>query len=146
MSNRLMTNWLAAMEAPIDWNAWLTATYDVYREVAPHLDVRSTAWWAEVRALATAAPERVRLTLELLDALAARDGPRLWPLVQEALGREDHELPLATRTVAGAIALELNGASGEERRRFVAEHMANVGNGETNEEYAYRVIRSFVAR
>ena len=151
LSVELMTQWQESsqhLESAVDWYAWLAATYAIYRESASHLPIHTTAWWQEVRALAQGpgVPRDVAVSIELLDALSAADGERLWPLVGDTLERDDSALPLGVRTVAGAIALELRGAPATERRAFAAEHMAGVGNGRESEDIAYQVVRAWAQR
>jgi spermidine synthase len=151
LSVELMTQWQASsqhLESAVDWGQWLAATYAIYRESASHLPIHTTAWWQEVLTLAQRAgvPSDVAISVELLDALSARDGERLWPLVLDTLERDDSALPLAVRTIAGAIALELRGAAATERRAFAAEHMAGIGNGGENEDIAYQVVRAWAER
>jgi predicted membrane-bound spermidine synthase len=147
----LMTDWRdrsRPLRSPVDWEHWLTATWDVYRETAPHLPVHRSAWWGEVQEIASGSdvPSGVVLSVDLLGALSARDGERLWPLVTAALERDDFALPVAVRTIAGAVALELRGASAKQRKAFVDQHMAAIGNGSESEDVAYRVVRAWVAR
>src|SRR5690606_25387821 len=91
------------------WSTWLAATYEVYRQVAPHLPVYETAWWQDVRRLGMDrhAPDDVSLAIELLDALALQDGPRLWATADRALHDAGFPLPRPLCAIAGAIALEL---------------------------------------
>jgi predicted membrane-bound spermidine synthase len=151
LSAELMTRWherSQQLDTAVDWGHWLTATWDVYRETAAHLPVHRAAWWDEVRAIAAGegVPSDVAQSIELLDALSARDGERLWPLVTSTLQRDDFPLPIALRTIAGAIALELRGAPADERQQFAARHMAGIGNGDESEDVAYRIVRAWAER
>jgi spermidine synthase len=131
-----------------DWPAWLTSTFEVYRATASHIDVHETRWWSEV--LRTAERDDramlVREAIELLDALARKDAPRLSAAVDTALAIDDYPLPPSLVTVAGVVALELSGAPASDRRKFVERHMQQLHNGTTNEDHAYQVIRAYALR
>jgi spermidine synthase len=156
LSGATMSLWrdrLAELDSTDGWRSWLNTTYDIYRETASHFAVHETPWWQEVKQIAARedAPADIKLTIDLLDALSARDGERLWPLVRRSLPREEFALPIALRTIAGVVALELNGASAEERQAFVDDYMSAIGNGDddkplASEDLAYQVIRTYAAR
>lgn len=134
------------------WQSWLSATYEVYRQVAPHIPVYETAWWQDVRRIGTQqdAPESIVLSIELLDALASQDGPRLWNAVERALSDHDFPLPRPLCAIAGLVALELTHAPTQKRHDFVAEFMPvgaqGVVRSDQSEDVAYRVLRAYGAR
>lgn len=141
------TSNLQLVEHP-DWEGWFQATYDVYEETASHLDLRTQPWWREVLAVAAKpdVPEDVRDGIELLDGLVQQDAARISAVVEKTIAQPDFAIPLTLRTVAGVIALELQGAPATERKAFVEKHMTKLGNGGENEDYAYRAIRAYAAR
>lgn len=143
----------------VNWERWFSATFEVYAEVAPFLDVRATPWWSEVVRTATGAevPARTSDAIELLDALAARDAERLWPLVQHGLRFEPEldrtsntmvsfPIPQGMLTIAGAVALELRDAPITERREFAAEFMGEITAGRPSSLLAYEVIVDYLLR
>jgi predicted membrane-bound spermidine synthase len=156
LSGATMAHWrdmLDELDSTDGWRSWLNATYEIYKETASHYDVHLTPWWTHVKQVAARkeAPSDVKLVIELLDALSARDGKRLWPLVKQALPREEFALPTALLTIAGVVALELEGAGAAERKAFVEEYMMDIGNGSreeppASEDLAYQVIRAYAAR
>jgi hypothetical protein len=131
-----------------DWKAWLRSTYEVYRQTASHFDVRSSRWWQDVLVAASenSAPEDVADAIELLDAMAAKDGERLWAVANKTLPKEEFPLPLALRSIAGMLALEMRGASAQERHAYVDRWMKDIGHGDDSEDYAYRVLRAYASR
>ncbi len=130
------------------WGAWLGATYEVYAKIIPHLDVASTRWWAQVIeiGLADGAPPEVRSAVEIMDAMARHDGPRLWAAVEPTLGDEAHPLPTTMRSLAGLVALELMGVEASRRQAYAREHMAGHGNDGTSVGFGYDVLRAFAER
>ena len=71
--------------------------------------------------------------------------------MKRSLPREEFALPISLRTIAGVVALELNGATAEERKAFVEDYMSSIGNGDddkplASEDLAYQVIRTYAAR
>ena len=130
------------------WSTWLQATYEIYRQTASHFEVERSPWWQEVRALASAedTPADVQLAVELLDAMSAKDGPRLQKAVDACIDREDFPLPDTIRTIAGMLALEIVGADAATRHAFVERYMNPIGNGTGSEDYAYQVLRAYAAR
>ena len=146
-----MSRWRTAtrkLAVEPDWHDWMGTTYEVYRRTVSHMPVHTSAWWAEVRETVAAqdTPEPIRQSIELLDALSARDGDRLWAIVEATLPDGDFPLPIALRTVAGAVALELQGAPAARRHAFAREHMMDIGDGPDSQDYAYRVIRAYALR
>jgi hypothetical protein len=140
-----------------EWDAWLSAVYEVYRQSASHFDVHRTAWWKDVLDIAANndLPDDVALSVELMDAMSRRDGVRLWDAVEKSLPPspstadvEAHPfpLPLALRTIAGMLALELRGVSPAERQAFAELWMKDIGNGEDSEDLAYQVIYRYGLR
>lgn len=139
------------------WEAWLAATFEVYRIVAPHQPVHMTPWWRAVMAVMDRndVPDHVAESVELLDALARQEGERLWKAVQNSLRTDDHPLPKTLRTVAGVLALELTGSPATMRRAFAEKYMSELGQGGvdengifdvTAEDYAIRVLRDYALR
>ncbi|MCH9682165.1 MAG: spermidine synthase [Deltaproteobacteria bacterium] len=133
---------------PVDWSAWLAATYTIYEQIVPHLDVAATPWWAQVMRTASTdgIPAPVRSSIAILDAMARRDGATLWAALEPTLDDVNHPLPLSMRTLAGLVALELRGATPEERRTFVSEHMSGLGNEGQSSDFGYQVLRAYGAR
>ncbi len=131
-----------------DWASWLGSTYEVYRQTASHFDLRSSRWWQDVLATVRRhdAPEKVVDAVELLDAMLAKDGERLWTVALETLPQEEFPLPLALRSIAGMLALELKGAPAVERRAYAERWMMDIGRGSDSEDYAYRVLRAYAMR
>ncbi|MCA9709363.1 MAG: hypothetical protein KDK70_26210, partial [Myxococcales bacterium] len=133
---------------PADWEAWLTATYAIYHRIIPHLDVAATSWWAEVvrTAARPGVPAAVRGSVELMDATARHDGPRLWAAVEPMLGEDEHPLPPTTRALAGLVALELMAVPASRRQAYAREHMADLGAGTTSEDHGFAVLRAYAER
>jgi predicted membrane-bound spermidine synthase len=140
-----------------EWDAWLSAVYEVYRQSASHFDVHRTVWWKDVLDIAANndLPDDVALSVELMDAMSRRDGVRLWKAVEKSLPPspstadvEAHPfpIPLALRTIAGMLALELRGVSPAERQAFADLWMKDIGNGEDSEDLAYQVIYRYGLR
>jgi len=151
----LNTDRLAGTEP--HWDVWLTSTYAVYEQVAPHMPVHGTPWWRAVQAVAIErkAPAWVRDALALLDALSRRQGARLWRLADASLRDAASPLPRSLRIVAGLIALELIGAEQSQRVRFADEFMQGWGRGAVNahgvfevtsQDYALRVMAAYARR
>lgn len=130
------------------WSTWLAATYEVYRQVAPHLPVYETAWWQDVRRLGMDrhAPDDVSLAIELLDALALQDGPRLWATADRALHDAGFPLPRPLCAIAGAIALELTHAPADQRQEFARRWMTDEDPSDESENVAFRVLRAYAMR
>ncbi|RMG96201.1 MAG: spermidine synthase [Deltaproteobacteria bacterium] len=128
------------------WGSYLTAVYEVFRLTEPYVRLSGTAFWADVRRRAADAPPGVREGLDLLDAVDRRDAPAITRLVATYEGADEGALPGGFVALAGALALELSGASLEERRRYAREQMANYGLGETDADLAFRALRAYVAR
>lgn len=133
---------------PSHWGAWLSATYQVYEKTIPHLDVARTQWWATVTktGLAEGVPPEVRSAVEIMDAMAQRDGPRLWAAVEPTLGDEEHPLPGAMRSLAGLVALELMGVQPSRRQAYAREHMAGFGTESTSRGFGFQVLRAYAER
>ncbi len=129
-----------------DWDGWIEATYEVFRAIEPHLTLQGQPWWRAVRARAEHAPPPIAAAVALLDALDARDGARLAPLVADQLAQADPVLPATFLSLVGLIDLELRGADARERRAYVARHMAERGLGDSDADVAYRVLRAYAAR
>jgi hypothetical protein len=132
---------------PADWDAWLSATYQVYEQTIPHIDVASTPWWAAVveTGLADGVPDRVRSAVTIMDAMARQEGQRLWDAVEPTLGG-GHALPASMRALAGLVALELLGADAERRKAYAKEHMGEFGEEETSGGFGFRVIKAYAER
>jgi spermidine synthase len=146
-----MTRWRESTEAlPVtgDWDTWIAQTYEIYRKTASHMPLHTMPWWTEVRAIASAedVPVAIAQSIELLDALSAKDADRLWSIVETTIAEEDFPIPIALRTIAGMIALELQEAPAARRQAFAREHMANIGEGPTSQDYAFRVLRAHALR
>jgi spermidine synthase len=133
---------------PSNWDAWLAATYAVYETTIPHLDLASTPWWATVTklGLAEGAPPKVRSAVEIMDALARREGTRLWAAVEPTLGDEEHPLPGGMRSLAGLVALELMRVEPARRQKYAREHMAGYGDEATSVGFGYQVLRAYAER
>jgi predicted membrane-bound spermidine synthase len=155
LSAASMSNWREAdnnlkLVASPDWRAWLVATYEVYRETAPHLDLREMPFWKHVRDVAAGpdVPSDVVDAINLLDALLVRDAARA-DVIMEIIGRrlddEQFAIPQSLQTVAGVVALALRDAPLEERKAFVDKHMSQLHKGNTNADVAYQVIRAWAA-
>jgi hypothetical protein len=86
------------------------------------------------------------LAIDLLDAMSAQDGPRLQAAFEASMRFEEFYLPLALRTIAGMLALELQDADAATRHAFAEEHMMEIGNGPDSEDVAYQVLRAYVMR
>ncbi|MCA9650215.1 MAG: hypothetical protein H6712_10840 [Myxococcales bacterium] len=133
---------------PGDWHGWLVATYELYEATIPFVDVASTPWWAAV--LQTAgreqATDEVRRSVEIMDALARRQGPRLWAAVEPTLDEEDFALSPRIRALAGLVALELMEVEPARRRAFAAEHMVPLGEGRDSGDWAFQVLAAYGMR
>jgi spermidine synthase len=152
MSTRDMDAWRTqttlAAEGHPDWTAWLSATYEVYRATASHFAVHESRWWREVLDMSTGndVPMTVREAIGLLDALSAKDAARLSASVETALQVEDYPLPPEIVAIGGVVALELQGATAEEKRAFARAHMAGKHEGTTSADFAYQVVRDYASR
>jgi spermidine synthase len=153
LSAAAMSTWREAdnnlrLVAKPDWSEWVRATYEVYREVASHMELRDLPFWKHIQQVAaqTDAPAEAKDAIGLLDALLARDPDAILEILGRRMDDEAFAIPKSLRTVAGVIALELRAAGLDERRAFVEQNMMKLHNGDTNEDVAYRVIRAYAAR
>ena len=153
LSAATMSTWREAdntlrLVATPDWKEWLRATYEVYREVAPHMELAEMPFWKHIREVVAAdgVPADVRDAISLLDALLVKDGDRILEIIGRKMDDPGFAIPKSLQTVAGVVALELNGATLQQRRAFVDKHMMELHKGTTNEDTAYRVIRSYATR
>lgn len=153
LSAQSMSDWREAdnnlrLVAQPDWNDWVRRTYEVYREVAPHMELAEMPFWKHVLATAAKAdtPAVAKDAIGLLDALLVRDAERIVEITGRRMNDESFPIPKSLQSVAGAIALEIQGASEQERRAYVDENMMELHNGGTNEDTAYRVLRAYAAR
>jgi hypothetical protein len=153
LSAEAMSTWRDAdnnlrLVAEPDWDEWVRATYEVYREVAPHMEMRDMPYWKHVREVAakSEAPARVKDAIGLLDGMLAKDPDAILAILDRHMDDESFAIPKSLMTVAGVVALELRMASAEERRAFVDRNMMKLHPGNENEDVAYRVIRSYAAR
>ncbi|MEM7153550.1 MAG: MFS transporter [Myxococcota bacterium] len=134
---------------PENWDAWMVATYQLYELTIPHVDVASSNWWKEVVEnieLHPDMPADIRLSIEIMDALARRDGPQLWDKLEPTFEQPEFPLPGTMRAVAGLIALELNGAEAEKRQQFARTFMTKYGQGTESHDWAFRVLRAYAER
>ncbi len=153
LSATAMTTWQAA-DAQLggagspDWDGWMRATFEVYRAVAPHMELRDMPFWRRVQTKAARAdaPQPVVDAIGLLDALLAKDAETILEITARRIGDEGFAIPKSLQTVAVVVALELKGAALADRRAFVDANMMDLHNGGTNEDTAYRVIRAFATR
>jgi len=131
-----------------DWLLWMHKTYEVYREVAPHMELAEMPYWKHVLATANKpdTPAMAKDAIELLDALLVRDAERILEVLGRRMNDESFPIPKSLMTVAGVIALEVQGAGVEQRRAFVEQHMMALHQGDTNQDTAYRVFRAYAAR
>lgn len=153
LSGELMATWRDAQDqlqlvAHPDWHDWLEATWGVYEAVAPHMDLSQQPWWRDVLQVMSRpdVPEDIRDSIELLDALVVQDGDRIRTVVDKTIEMEDFPLSPQIRAVAGIISLELRGASSAVRKDFVDKHMRKLGTGDSNEDYALRVLKAYASR
>jgi spermidine synthase len=153
MSAGAMSTWRDAdnnlrLVAKPDWDEWVRATYEVYREVAPHMEMRDMPFWKHVQEVAakSEAPARVKDAIGLLDGMLAKDADAILAILDRNIDDESFAIPKSLMTVAGVVALELRMASADERRAFVDRNMMSLHPGNDNEDVAYRVIRSYAAR
>ena len=125
----------------------------MYREVSPHMDLAEQPWWKHVVATA-AKPEATPLAkdaIALLDGLVVQDAARINDVLERRMNDISFPIPKPLMAVAGAIALEIEGAGAAERRAYLEQHMkrrwwAGETELDTNERTAYRVIQAYVAR
>ncbi len=132
-----------------DWDTWIIRTYAIYTQTSPHVRVADSPWWATVRRTVEerGAPEELRLVIDTLDALLRRDGPRLQRGLDALRASGSTLLSPGMMAIAGMIALELEHADPETRRKFAAERMKSVAEDESSaENFAYRILSSFAAR
>jgi hypothetical protein len=129
------------------WDAWFFATYEVFNQVAPWADLSKQEWWAQVvRTLERpSAPEAIVRSVELLDALIEGDGQRAWELSRACQHEAACRLDPRLISLAGALALELRGASAGEKKKWASSQMAKHGRSEESDDRAYRVIERWVA-
>jgi spermidine synthase len=133
-----------------DWDAWVQQTYGIFTEVAPHVDLTTTKWWATVcrTVLEHDAPDELVSVIDTLDALHRRDGPRLQRGLDDLKARGSTLLSDGMRSIAGMIALELQHADQTTRRKFAADHMDAVTADDepSAENLAYRALRAYAER
>ena len=133
-----------------DWDAWVQQTYGIFTEVAPHVDLTTTKWWATVcrTVLEHDAPDELVSVIDTLDALHRRDGPRLQRGLDDLKARGSTLLSDGMRSIAGMIALELQHADQTTRRKFAADHMDAVtaDDDPSAENLAYRALRAYAER
>ena len=154
LSVTAMNDWIdeqRKVEAELpDWDAWVQLTYGLFTEVAPHIELGTTRWWATVKrtVIEHAAPAELVSVIDTLDALQSRDGPRLQRGLDDLDARGSKLLSSGMRSIAGMIALELNHADAATRRRFAAAHMDAVADDDepTAENLAYRALRAYAER
>ncbi len=123
--------------------AWFEAVYGVYHEAAPWIDLGKTKFWKEVVTTANsdAVTEDVRRAVLIFDAALRRDGAELSRLVEDELRAEGVLHPRVV-AIAGAIGLQLQGASAEQRHEFAARVMrpAMVEPPKTSEDLAFAML------
>lgn len=143
-----MTRMLDSEQDENAWSRWLFATYEIYAQVASHIPIHETRFWAHVLTLVQRpeASTRARHVIEFLTALSKKDNDRLWSLANEALAEDDYPVPYPLRTIAGVVALEGRGASVQQRQAFAEQWMNKVGNTTSSEDFAYQVVRAYVSR
>jgi len=148
-----MNHWIdeqrKAAAGKADWNEWIARTYAIYTQVAPHLPLAETPWWAEVRGTVARpeAPEELRVVIDTLDALLRRDGARLQRGLDDLRARGSKLLSAGMLSIAGMVALELQHADQAERRRFAARHMTGIAGREPSaENLAYQILQAFTER
>ncbi len=133
-----------------DWDAWIQQTYGIYTEVAPHIDLSRTRWWATVcrTVIEHKAPAELVSVIDTLDALTLRDGPRLQRGLDDLKARGSKLLSAGMVSIAGMIALELQAADGTTRRDYAAANMDTVTASDepTAENLAYRALRAYAER
>ena len=130
LSGEAMATWRDAngnvqLVSSPDWHDWLEATWAVY-EGRRHVDLAQEPWWREVLAVVARhdAPQDIRDSIELLDALVQQDADRIWKVVERTIELEDFPLSKQIRAVAGIVALELRGADRSNARRSSASTCA----------------------
>jgi len=133
-----------------DWDEWIKLTYGIYTEVAPHIELPQTRWWAEVRRTVKEhdAPAELVSVIDTLDALQTRDGPRLQRGLADLEARRSKLLSEGMVSIAGMLALELQGVDAATRRAYAAEHMSAVTASDepSAENLAYRALRAHAER
>lgn len=132
-----------------DWGTWIVRTYAIFTQVAPHLPLADTRWWAEVRSTAAREdmPDELRQIIDTLDALLRRDGARLQRGLDELRARGSTLLSPGMMSIAGMIALELQRADPARRREYGALRMADIaGSDPTAENLAYQILRAYAER
>lgn len=133
-----------------DWDAWVQQTYGIYTEVAPHIDLTTTNWWATILRTVREqdAPAELRSVIDTLDALLRRDGPRLQRGLDDLEARGSKLLSDGMRSICGMIALELQHADADTRRKFAAANMDAVTASDepSAENLAYRALRAYAER
>jgi len=132
-----------------DWDGWVEKTYGVYINLVPHLRLDDVQWWKDVRRTADerGAPEEVRIFLDALDALQARDGARLLARLGELDARSSKLLTSGMRAIAGMIARELTGAAEADRRAWARDNMRGVADAELRgERLAYEALQAYAGR
>ncbi len=133
-----------------DWDAWVQQTYGIFTEVAPHIDLATTTWWATVRrtVIEHEAPAELVSVVDTLDALLRRDGPRLQRGIEDLKARGSKLLSEGMLSIAGMIALELQHADADTRRSFAAQNMDAVSDNDepSAENLAYRALRAYTER
>lgn len=150
LSAASMSNWREAdnnlrLVATPNWAEWVRTTYEVYREVAPHMEMREMPFWKHVRDVAAGpdVPKDVVDAIGLLDALLVQDAERILEIIGRRIDDEQFAIPKSLQTVAGVVAHALRGTPVEARKAFVEAHMMELHKGKENADVAYRVIRSW---
>ena len=134
----------ALSEKESTWDEWFYATFQVYNRTAAWIDLRRHPWWKQVLETTQRAenPERVMKSVALLDALVQRDGAALADAVDYCSVQDRCNLDPRLVALAGAFALEMNGAGETARKRWVDAKMKHFGNTDDSSDMAYRIIRA----
>lgn len=129
------------------WGDWVRATYGVFQEVAPYVELRGTPWWAEVRGRVRhrepPAPSAGARAIEVLDALVEEDGARLTRLVREEADDPEAWLPDHFVAVTGLVALRMNGATPEALRDYAQVRMDLPAPEELGAAFAFESFRAW---
>ncbi|KIG14189.1 Spermidine synthase [Enhygromyxa salina] len=134
---------------PAQAKAWFDGVYGVFHTTAPWIAVEDTPFWASVldTARSEAVTPEVRRGIEILDLIERRDGAKLWVAVEAELAHGDSVLPPRILAMAGALALALEDASGEQRRAFADTHMRPllVEPAAVSEDIAYAMVVAWMS-
>ncbi|MGB1277799.1 MAG: hypothetical protein ACPG77_18785, partial [Nannocystaceae bacterium] len=131
-------------EGEPNWDLWTERTYTIFRKTAPHINLANAAWWAKVLEVAQGedTPDDLVRAIELLDAMARREGPRLMTAIEQVREHKDDVVSKGLVAIATMVALELTTAPEPTRNALTTEIIDPlVDNNGTSEDLAFQALR-----